>query len=55
MVEKMSKFSRRFISLNSLEQILKRNKAKRTSKALRLWSRLTSSSEDTSEVTDLRK
>ena len=38
MVDKMSKFSRRFISFNSLEQILKRNKLKKLSRSLRLWS-----------------
>lgn len=38
MVDKMSKFSRRFISLNTLEQVLKRNKIKKISKAIRIWS-----------------
>ena len=37
MVDKMSKFSRRFISLNSLDQILKQNQAKRVSKSLNKW------------------
>ena len=37
MVEKMSKFSRSFISLNSLSQILQKNKVRVNSKYFNKW------------------
>jgi chromosome segregation ATPase len=41
MVDKMSKFSRGFISLNSLSQIVMKNKQRVLAKALIRWTRNT--------------
>jgi hypothetical protein len=42
MVDKMSKFSRSFIALNSLSQIVLKNKQRVMAKALSRWGRITS-------------
>ncbi len=41
MVDKMSKFSRSFISMNSLNQILLKNKQRHQAKALIKWAKYT--------------
>lgn len=48
MVDKMSKFSRSFISLNSLNQILLKNKQRHQARALIKWAKFNMASKNNS-------
>jgi cysteinyl-tRNA synthetase len=56
MVEKMSKFSRNFISLKTLAQIVNSDNIKKLSRAIRRWSRpIEDSAELRKEIADKDK